>query len=323
MEIYLDLNVYLSIANREEGYEYVIAKLNNLKRIGVIFPHAPPHAEEISARLSSQRGRDETLRTCSLIQRFNCGFGYLPGFPNKEETEEIINSFYGKPDLLEALIIHKKNLNLINSGGISEEEFATRIVKENFGDCLERVNKYLNLTSFAKKNDIFHIGRRNEKTLFSNFEKINIETEGISTFEEIQKKYNLGPLRLSGILPEYIFENKFFLEFVRINFSKQGIDFDKIEVGEELMKSHNKKESFINIILNSMEQAGYNQEIKNHEAAIVGRMHDVSHAIYATRADYLVTNDDRFFKKATATYKRLQLAVRVIKIDDFLRMQPV
>lgn len=320
MEIYLDSNVYLSVAQREHGYEYIIAKLNNLKKVGVIFPHAPPHAEEISARFSSQRGVDATLRTYNLIQRFNGGFGYLPGYPNKEETENFIKSIYGHSDLLDVVRIHKENLALINSGLISEEEFATRILKEDFEDCLKRVDKYLNLTEFAKQNDTFHLGRRNEKTLSSNFEQLNKPIEGLSTFQDIQKRYNLGPRRLSRIPPEEIFEDKFFLDFLRLNFSKDGIDFDQIQTGENLMKSHHKKELFITKILNCMEQAGYNQEEKNHEAAIVGRMHDVSHAIYATKADYLVTNDTRFFRKATATYKRLKLAVQVIKTEELLRV---
>jgi len=322
MEIYLDLNVYLSIARRESGCDYVIAKLNDLKKKGVVFPHAPPHAEEVSARLSGRREVDETLKVCSLIQSFNGGFGYLPGFPNKTETEEIIRSMRGNPDLTDALRIHSDNLVRICAGQITEKDFETRVVKERFEDCLRRVDRYPKLTDVAKQNDIFHMGRRSQKSLSSNFGLINRPTEGLATFEETQKKHNLGPRRLTNISPDSIFADKHFMEFVRREFAKIGIDVDQVKTGSELMNSHYQKEFIIDQILSCMERAGFNQEGKNHEASITGRMHDVSHAIYATQAKYLVTNDERFYRKTTATYKRLNLATRVIKVEDFLRLQP-
>lgn len=320
MEIYLDSNVYICIAQREEGYDYILSKINNLKKKGVLFPHAPPHAEEISARIISQRDPVVTRRFKSLIEKFNGGVGYLPGCPNKEETEEIINAIIFDPTLQDVLNSYKKNLENINAGRIQKRDFFTRRTSENFNDCLKRVDEHLDWTDIALKNDIFHIGRRNDASMKSNFDKLDINSSGIPTFEKIRKDYNLGPRRLANIPPENIFKDCDFVKFVRDRFAKEKINFDNMPKGARLMHSHHQKETLITKILNCMEEAGYNQEQKNHEATIVGRMHDVSHAIYATESKYFFTMDDRFFRKVKATYIYLELPVVVVGEEDFLRI---
>lgn len=299
-----------------------MAKLNNLEKSGFIFPHAPPHAEEISARITNQKGLHATLRFINLIKRFNNGSGYLPGYPNESETEgtilELQRHVDNNSELRAVLEIQRANLKRIRAGELTEEDFQTRQVREDFYACLTRVNKFLDLTDWSKRNDIFHLGRRNEGTLKSNFEIIDQPTREIQTFDKIQKANNLGPRRLSNIPPSEIFEDKDFLEFIKTKFSEENIDFLKIQTGPALMKSHYKREVYITLILNNMERAGYHQVQKNHEATLTGRMHDVTHAIYASRAEYFVTNDERFSRKVSATYMRLKIPTKVINIEEFL-----
>ncbi|MDY7802686.1 hypothetical protein U0E23_09415 [Burkholderia stagnalis] len=321
-EIYLDSNVYIAIANREKNHDYVLAKLNNLKKAGFIFPHAPPHAEEISARIKSQRDLPTTLRFINLIKKFNGRSGYLPGYPNERETEEIILELQphttSNPELRVVLDIHRTNLKRIRAGELAEDDFQTRIVHEEFYACLARVNSLIDLTDWSKRNDIFHLGRRNEGALKSNFDALRHPTHNIQTFDKIQKENNLGPRRLSNIPPSEIFEDKHFMEFIKRKFSEENIDFLKIPTGFDLIKSHHKRETIITLILNNMERAGYHQEQKNHEATLIGRMHDVTHSIYACRAEYFVTNDERFSRKVAATYMRLRIPTRVINTEEFL-----
>jgi hypothetical protein len=319
MQIYLDSNVYLSIANREHGYEYTLAKIKSLFDSGCIFPHAPPHAEELSARFISNRDVPATFRSYNLIKKFNDGMGYIPGYCNATETRETIRLFVGHPELADALKIHLSNLELILSGTITEEQFSTMLVREDLGACMTRVDKYLDLTDVAKRNEIFHFGRRDSKSLSSNFEAISQTTEGVDTFLEIQKRYNLGPRRLSRIPPEEIFEDKFFFEFLQLRFSDAGMSLQHIPTGSILMKSHHQKEVIIGKILNCMEESGYNQEEKNHLASLTGRMHDVSHAIYASSSNYFVTNDKRFSKKVIAAYMKLGIPTKTLSIDEFIR----
>lgn len=321
MEVYLDSNVYISIASREGGYEYTLAKIKNLFGSGCVFPHAPPHAEELSARFISGREIPITFRTYNLIKKFNDGMGYLPGYPNAAETQEIIREIYGHPELADALRIHRSNLERILSGEITEEQFATMLVSEDFGACMARVDKYLNLTDVAKRNELFHFGRRDPKNLNSNFEAINQTTNGVATFLEIQKKHNLGPRRLSRLSPEEILEDKCFSDYLDFKFSEAGMSLQNIPTGINLMQSHHQKEVIISKILNSMEEAGYNQEEKNHAAALTGRMHDNSHAIYASSSSYFITNDRRFSKKVAAAYIKLEIPTKILNIDEFVNFE--
>nr|WP_314565896.1 hypothetical protein [uncultured Pseudomonas sp.] len=297
-----------------------MAKIKSLFESACVFPHAPPHAEEFSARLLSNRDIPATLRSCNIIRRFNGGMGYLPGYSNETETREIIRLFLGRPELAKALRTQRSNLERILSGEITEEQFATRLIKEDLLACMDRVVKQLDLTEFAKENEIFHLGRRDAKNLASNFEQLNLSTEGVDTFLEIQKKYNLGPHRLSRIPPEEIFEDKFFFEFLRSRFAAAGIDIQQIPKGDAILKSHHQKQVIIDKILKCMEEAGYNQEEKNHSASLTGRMHDASHAIYASSSNYFVTNDKRFSKKVIATYIWLRIPTKILNIDEFVKL---
>lgn len=321
MEAYLDSNVYFSIANREPGYEYTLAKIKNLSSSGCIFPHAPPHAEEVSARFISHRDVPSTFRTYNLINKFNKNLGYRPGYPNLTETQEIIREFSGRPELTDAVRIHRSNLERLISGEINEKHFPTLLVREQFGECLARVDKYLNLTDAAKRNELFHLGRRNSQSLKSNFEEIKKTTKGVATFLDIQKKYNLGPRRLSRLSSEEIFEDPYFLDYLKLKFSNVGMCLEKLPVGAGIMQSHHKKEAIITRILDCMEEAGYNQEEKNHTASLTGRMHDVSHAIYASRSHYLITNDKRFSKKVSAVYALLKIPTKILNIQQFINLE--
>lgn len=319
MQIYLDSNVYLSVANREPGYEYTLAKIKSLFESGCIFPHAPPHAEELSARFISKRDVPATFRSYNLVKKYNGGMGYIPGYCNEIETLENIRLCLGYPELEDVLRIQVSNLKFVMSGKITEEQFATMLVKEDLGACMRRVNKYLNLTEVARQNEMFHFGRRDKKSLNLNFEDIGQPIDGVDTFLETQKKYKLGPHRLSRIPPSEIFEDKFFFEFIRLKFMEAGLNIFQIPTWSVLMKSHHQKEVIIGKILNCMEEAGYNQEERNHSASLVGRMHDVSHAIYASSSHYFVTNDRRFSKKIIAAYMRLGVPTKILSVDEFVR----
>lgn len=322
-EIYLDSNVYLSIAEREEFYEYTIAKINNLYRSGFIFPHSPAHGEEISGRILRGRDNDVTWRFVNLISRYNGKKGYFPGYPNVEETEEMIAELErcaeANPELWSAISIHKRNLGAMRSGKIDESQFRTRILDDGIDDCIRRVLRYSGLTNVATRSDLFHLGRRRQETLKKNFSELKIPSDGVETFDKLRKKYKLETRRLTTISPDKLFADERFLNFARDQLRENGFDWDKVAKNNALADSHHKKEGVITVILNLMEKAGYWQEDKNHVATLIGRMHDVTHAIYATGAKHFVTNDFRFAKKVTATYLFLGIPTRVMSTKQFIK----
>lgn len=86
---------------------------------------------------------------------------------------------------------------------------------------------------------------------------------------------------------------------------------------EILKKEHTQLEFTIEILFRVLNYCGYNSEEKGNE---VSSIHDVSHAIYGTCADYIITSDLRFSKKCKAVYSFIGAPTKVIfsKQCDFL-----
>ena len=68
----------------------------------------------------------------------------------------------------------------------------------------------------------------------------------------------------------------------------------------KLKNRHSDLEYIIEILFRILNMHGYSAE-KSERTSISGT-HDVSHAIYATKANYFITTDKRFYKKCKAIY---------------------
>lgn len=77
-----------------------------------------------------------------------------------------------------------------------------------------------------------------------------------------------------------------------------------------LKSSHKQLEYTIETLFRILNYSGYNAE-KSEKTTISGT-HDVSHSIYATKADYFLSTDRRFVKKCQAVYHFLGLNKSVI-----------
>ncbi len=93
-------------------------------------------------------------------------------------------------------------------------------------------------------------------------------------------------------------------------------DFDHLK--ENLLTyDHEIVERVIELTLNHLEFIRYKPEsIKKHRS----RMHDSTHAIYATYADNFVTSDERFMHKLRAVYHYFSIKVNVYHQDEFIRI---
>lgn len=322
IDIYLDLNIYISIAKREKNYEYLIAKINNLSKSSVTFPHSPAHGEELFAL--SESGRDEITysRVFALIEKYNNNYGYAPGKLSLQVATEMYRNYRQlsarEPGLATLTDIFLSIINEHNLGLIREVDYETQRINQSLLECIKKVAKYSAANSFANTTETFHLGRRNENSLKDNFSKINVPTEGVVPFTEIHKKYKIGPRLISEISPNDIFLHKGIEEFAEITFKENDLDYNNIPVPDILNKNHHLKEEFITVTMNLLEKSGFHQEKKNHEASLIGRMHDVTHSIYASQADYFVSNDERLSKKTIATFHKLGIKTKVLNVEDFL-----
>ncbi|KJZ12299.1 hypothetical protein TW85_16030 [Marinomonas sp. S3726] len=83
----------------------------------------------------------------------------------------------------------------------------------------------------------------------------------------------------------------------------------------EILKSHTAFERCIEITFCYLESIRYRPEAVKKSRS---RMHDVSHAIYASISDILVTDDDRFSMKLQAVYKYWGIETEVLSTDSFI-----
>ncbi|MGB2521743.1 hypothetical protein [Shewanella algae] len=323
MEVYLDFNVYLSILKREINneihYEYILSKLRHLRRIRkeIKFPYSPAHMEEIAVNLKKDCDTNKLIvKRLAMIEYYSQSYEYLPGIPKKEKIIKDLKCMPLVPELLES---RRKLEDLLKTYelGLIKEEPATRKVIEKPIVCFNRVVGDLDATDWAHENDVFHLGRRNQNSLNSNFEAIHRNPKNIQTFESYHREVKLGPKIVSQLQPFDVFSN----EAVKVEFSKSLKEnmIDKLLKGQELLSSHSDTEDIITVVLNFLEKIGYNQEENNKLVKLRSRMHDVSHAIYGAKADFFVTNDVRFRNKLKATYHFLDIPCKVLSPDEFVR----
>lgn len=81
-----------------------------------------------------------------------------------------------------------------------------------------------------------------------------------------------------------------------------------------LVNSHKELEYTIEVLFRVLNYCGYYAD-KKPETAISG-IHDVSHAIYATKADVFVTTDNRFAQRCMAVYSFLGIKTKVIACKE-------
>jgi hypothetical protein len=75
------------------------------------------------------------------------------------------------------------------------------------------------------------------------------------------------------------------------------------------------RQSAISYLSDWLEKIGYYRESRNKSRS---RMHDVSHIIYGSYSDLIVSNDGKFIKKASSVYGILGLNTNVVSMNDFL-----
>lgn len=76
-------------------------------------------------------------------------------------------------------------------------------------------------------------------------------------------------------------------------------------------------EDFIERLFNRVEDIGFNPEPISKSRS---RLHDVSHGIYGSYCDVLVTRDSRFRKKCDAVYRAMGTSCKVVDLPAFMAL---
>ncbi|MOA10043.1 hypothetical protein D3C78_1299130 [compost metagenome] len=85
---------------------------------------------------------------------------------------------------------------------------------------------------------------------------------------------------------------------------------------ESISISHQVLEHVFEILMNYLEELRFKPEKVKMARS---RMHDVTHAIYATKANFFVTGDDRFCHKVRVAYTYLGVPTKIMHLDEFLK----
>lgn len=315
--IYLDMNVFRAIKNKEKNYDYLYAKINNLKKLNFNFPYSAAHLEEV-AKL------DNSNFFLNLIEKISNEYSYRVGdIPTSIAKDDcklfhklIRNKFILDKDkeIYSKCLLDRLDILLYQNDLDEELVFKTKIQKEDINKYYGRVIGDLKSTDTAEMAKVNFLGSRNKESQRSN----NIP-EYFETAESIRKKFKINIKTLSNLSPEQLFKSEKFLKFMKFGcFKTSRFNFDNIPKGLDLLEYHSNKTIIIDEILTSFEVIGYAQEDNNKDKTIRGFMHDITHAIYGSSASFFVTNDKAFSRKLNALFYFLQVPCIILRFDEFI-----
>lgn len=243
---------------------------------------------------------------------YNIFVNYIKGFEtysNLEDFKDHYSFFYGPPYLEEVA-----NIKLTNK----QEEIDRYIVGMN---KLFEGNVFLPVSNgdiIAYKKDANEVYNNVISDLEATKFAESMEYQQMSAFKKMQKEFSFNSAVMSNETPNQIFYHpkvQSYLDYINMH----AIDFLifrlPIENAYFYLSNHRKTERLISALFNVLESIGYKGEkIKK----TVSRLHDVSHAIYATKADIFVTCDARFAAKCQAVYEYAGVPTRVMSYEEFL-----
>lgn len=175
----------------------------------------------------------------------------------------------------------------------------TRIIEEHPGACLVRVLKYfdrnraLDVRERTMLEQIKATDTKGERSIKNS----NLPEDFLSTTEyaaEIQKKFKASCELMNN---------------------KQEAGMEDLK-WPSISQSHTVLEHVFEILMNYLEEVRFRPEdVKKSRS----RMHDISHAIYATKADVFISGDKRFCHKLRVAYHYLNVPTKVLSLDDFIK----
>lgn len=113
-------------------------------------------------------------------------------------------------------------------------------------------------------------------------------------------------------LSNFLLHDKYLRRFYDDHITETVINNFKNNLNEQ---NHGIKERVLELAFNYLEYIRYKPEKIQKSRS---RMHDCTHAIYATKSDFFVSDDKRFLAKIRAVYKYFSIETKVLNIDDFI-----
>lgn len=323
--IYLDTNVLVDMM-KEERKNFISlnekwTKIN--KRF--IFPYSPAHLEELA--IIAQKEKNLEQATFYIEEQANF-------ISHISKNNEFLPEKYGKiilktedPKYCFKRVVDDYILTLFAE--VNEEfTYAYRDEKsyreffsngENFEKLTSILETYsVKLDTSPEYKDLINEGipllKEHIKVFVRNFTSLNKGIpipNNIGLFDDIREKYNINKKGLSDKPANIIFQEEKVLQFIKENY----LELDMTQEYIDIKDSHKDIESIISLLLAILERVGYQSEGRNKFRS---RMHDNTHAIYATKASFFIIGDNRYRKKVKAVYAHLKVPTKVLSVEEFL-----
>lgn len=177
------------------------------------------------------------------------------------------------------------------------------LYKEKPRDCYKRVINGIVLTDFAEKLNNSFLNQKNY-------------------FDKLKMEMDIRTVEINNIEPESIFMDSRIREFVESTSQLGDLYYvdhiEKLKIWNVIKNNHNKIQDYISYLFDILEVVGYHPE-KSKDAVkkFRSRMHDVSHAIYGSQADYFVIEDKKFRIKCKAVYSFLGISTQILSYLEF------
>jgi len=158
--------------------------------------------------------------------------------------------------------------------------------------CYKRVIDGYVLTSMAEINEKFGVSQKRQNV------------------DNILVNYSLNRAQVGNVKPNELFNHniisRIYQDFVKIHSLK-------IEKWSLIKDSHKEIEETVSNLFDFLEMIGYKS---SGEKEYRSMMHDVTHSIYATKADIFITNDKKFKARVESIYSYLKIPTKLYLLRD-------
>ncbi|WP_417814328.1 hypothetical protein [Thalassospira alkalitolerans] len=317
LSIYIDHNVFINYFESKflkENHEDISVVIDKLIDIGYLFPYSPAHIEEIELFRVSGRGDS------------GCWFDQLSCLGEiSNEKCPISANVYPKEGHFLFYDIKLCYKNITSPNNFSE---TMRMLPEEFHEDMNVADKVKSYQGVIRK-----IVAQLKEPVEMPCDLMEMKEGSIQSFiamllerkkieESIDFLKSDGPSKrilkkFEKINPHEVFDNDSVLKFLRRMKEKEKIsEFTTSNLDKDSEVFYDRQRNLTNLFrfLNSI---GYSKEHNKLKAK--NRLHDTSHALYATYADVFVTNDKKLKKQTQAIFSFLKYPTQVISQEEFIK----
>ena len=272
-KIYFDYNIYMRAIENRKIREY----LYNLDRNKIQVFYSPAHMEELfkGSKEGNELDKVDQKKYMDIIEKITDGNIFRPSDTQVVEIKENPRDVYMRV----------------------KDRDTREIVKRDSQEKYEAAKGF------------YHNIEMNDKSIV----EIKKETdESIWENKYVDKCINQINKNINTLISKY--NSSIQLQNVQMNQNRKWLGrdfiFEKDSYKNRLDENFTELEYTIETLFNILNGCGYGRE-KNLHKTISGT-HDITHAIYATKAEYLLTTDINFQMKCSAVYKYINCKTQCI-----------